>query len=81
MMSIVPVSATTSLMRYEVYRSKSVSAEEFKKEVDFFGQVEEEDKFLANGSQANFNSNTYRSGKTPWRRTIVFRSFWLPHHI
>ncbi|XXG96485.1 hypothetical protein Hte_002768 [Hypoxylon texense] len=62
MMSMVPISATKSLMRYEVYRHKSVSPEDFKKEVDFFGQVEAEDKWLANGVQGNFNGDTYVTG-------------------
>ncbi|KAF9879240.1 rieske domain-containing protein [Colletotrichum karsti] len=62
MMSIVPTSATTSLMRYEVYRSKSATPEQVKEKLDFFSQVESEDKWLANGSQANLNSDTYMTG-------------------
>lgn len=61
-MSIVPKTATTSLMRYEVYRRKNVSPEELKAEIDFYNQVEGEDKFLANGAQANLNSDTYTAG-------------------
>ncbi|KAJ3527316.1 hypothetical protein NM208_g10763 [Fusarium decemcellulare] len=62
MMSIVPTSATTSLMRYEVYRSKTATPEQVKEKIDFFAQVEAEDKWLSNGSQANFNSDTYTTG-------------------
>ncbi|KAK1710610.1 hypothetical protein CaCOL14_008853 [Colletotrichum acutatum] len=62
MMSIVPTSATTSLMRYEVYRSKTATPEELKEKLDFFSQVESEDKWLANGSQSNLNSDTYTTG-------------------
>lgn len=62
MMSIVPTSATTSLMRYEVYRSKNATPEQLKEKLDFFAQVEGEDKWLANGAQGNLNSDTYTTG-------------------
>lgn len=62
MMSIVPTSATTSLMRYEVYRSKTATPEQLKEKLDFFAQVEGEDKWLANGAQGNLNSDTYTTG-------------------
>lgn len=62
MMSIVPTSATISLMRYEVYRSKTATPEQLKEKLDFFAQVEGEDKWLANGAQANLNSDTYTTG-------------------
>ncbi|KAH6952472.1 Rieske [2Fe-2S] iron-sulfur domain-containing protein [Ilyonectria sp. MPI-CAGE-AT-0026] len=62
MMSIVPTSATTSLMRYEVYRSKTATPEQLKEKLDFFSQVEGEDKWLANGTQANLNTDTYTTG-------------------
>jgi hypothetical protein len=62
MMSIVPTSATTSLMRYEVYRAKNATQEQLQEKLDFFAQVEGEDKWLANGSQANLNSDTYTTG-------------------
>ncbi|RSL41169.1 hypothetical protein CEP51_016613 [Fusarium floridanum] len=62
MMSIVPTSATTSLMRYEVYRAKNATKEQLQEKLDFFAQVEGEDKWLANGSQANLNSDTYTTG-------------------
>lgn len=62
MMSIVPLSETSSLMRYEVYRHKNTSPEALKKDLEFFGQVESEDKWLASGSQSNLNSDTYTVG-------------------
>ncbi|KAK7425513.1 hypothetical protein QQZ08_007954 [Neonectria magnoliae] len=62
MMSIVPTSATTSLMRYEVYRSKTATPEQLKEKLDFFSQVEAEDKWLANGTQFNLNTDTYTTG-------------------
>jgi len=49
-------------MRYEVYRRKGVSAEEYKDELDFYNQVEGEDKFLANGAQGNLNTGMYTAG-------------------
>lgn len=62
MMQIVPTSSTTSTMRYEVYRRKGIDAEEVKKEIDFYYQVEGEDKWLANGAQSNLNAGPYVAG-------------------
>ncbi|EXJ72496.1 uncharacterized protein A1O5_05001 [Cladophialophora psammophila CBS 110553] len=61
-MSIVPLSSTTSSMRYEIYRNKNSSLETFTKEVEFFKQVEREDKWLGNETQRNLNTDTYVSG-------------------
>lgn len=61
-MQIVPTSASTSTMRYEVYRRKGIDPEVVKKEIDFYNQVEGEDKWLANGAQGNLNSGTYVAG-------------------
>lgn len=49
-------------MRYEVYRHKNTSPEKLKEDLDFYGQVESEDKWLANGAQSNLNSDTYTIG-------------------
>jgi Ring hydroxylating alpha subunit (catalytic domain) len=62
MMSIIPVSATKSTMRYEFYRNNKVPQEAFQGEVDFFKQVEAEDKWLSNNAQLNLNSDTYVAG-------------------
>ncbi|KAJ4189396.1 hypothetical protein NW755_006214 [Fusarium falciforme] len=62
MMFIIPTSATTSRVRYEVYRNKHSSEEDFKAEVDFFKQVENEDKWLGNNAQVGLNSDTYAAG-------------------
>lgn len=62
MMSIVPLSATSSSMRYEIYRNKNSSMEDFTSEVEFFKQVEREDKWLGNGTQKNLNTDTYVAG-------------------
>ncbi|KAG6357524.1 hypothetical protein INS49_013401 [Diaporthe citri] len=71
-MSIVPTSATTSLMRYEVYRSKTATPEQLKEKLDFIAQVEGEDKCLANGAQGNLNSDTYTTG--PFHPDVEGRS-------
>lgn len=62
MMSIVPISATESKMRYEFYRNVNVPVEAFQQEVDFFKQVENEDKWLSNNAQDNLNNDTYVAG-------------------
>ena len=49
-------------MRYEVYRNKSVSPEDLKKDLEFYGQVESEDKWLAGGAQGNLNCDMYTDG-------------------
>lgn len=49
-------------MRYEVYRSKTATEEKLKEKLEFFAQVEREDKWLANGAQSNLNSDTYTTG-------------------
>lgn len=62
LMLICPTSATTSVMRYEVFRNKNSTDEEVKAEVDFFKQVENEDKWLGNNAQRGLNSDTYVAG-------------------
>ncbi|KAH7160548.1 hypothetical protein B0J13DRAFT_603021 [Dactylonectria estremocensis] len=62
MMFIIPTSATTPCMRYEVYRNKHLSAENLKEAVDFFKQSENEDKYLGNNAQKRLNSDTYIAG-------------------
>lgn len=62
MMFVVPISATSSKMRYEVYRNKNSSQEDFLEAVNFFKQVENEDKWLGNNAQPGLNSDTYVAG-------------------
>lgn len=62
MMSIVPVSATKSKMRYEFYRNTKCTDAEVKHGIDFFKQVENEDKWLGNNAQVNLNTGTYVAG-------------------
>jgi hypothetical protein len=62
MMFIVPTSATTSRMRYEVYVNKNVARADVDAEINFFKQVEKEDKWLGNKAQGGLNSDTYTAG-------------------
>lgn len=62
MMFIIPTSATTSRVRYEVYRNKNASQKDFTEGVNFFKQVENEDKYLGNNAQRGLNSGTYTAG-------------------
>lgn len=61
-MRVVPTSATTTSMQYEVFRHKDASDEIFKELDDFFKQVESEDKNLCNGAQQNLNAGVYING-------------------
>lgn len=49
-------------MRYEVYHRKGIDPEAVKAQIDFYYQVEGEDKWLANGAQSNLNSSTFVAG-------------------
>ncbi|KAL4963418.1 aromatic ring-hydroxylating oxygenase subunit alpha [Aspergillus stella-maris] len=62
LMRVVPTSATTTSMQYEVFRHKDASDETFKELDDFFKQVEGEDKELCNGAQRNLNAGVYVNG-------------------
>ncbi|OQE26670.1 hypothetical protein PENSTE_c005G05749 [Penicillium steckii] len=62
-MRVVPTSARTTSMQYEVFRHKDASDEEFKELDDFFKQVENDDKNLCNGAQRNLNAGVYVNGE------------------
>jgi len=62
MMFIIPTSATTSRMRYEVYRNTNSSDVDVRAAISFFKQVENEDKWLGNKAQLGLNSDTYVAG-------------------
>ena len=62
-MRVVPTSATTTSMQYEVYRSRKASQEEFEEMDKFFKQVENEDKNLCTAAQVNLNSGSYVVGE------------------
>lgn len=50
-------------MKYDVYRHKNATDEQFLAMDKFFKQVEEEDKDLCVGAQINLNLGTYGAGK------------------
>lgn len=50
-------------MKYDVYRHKDATDEQFVYMDKFFKQVEEEDKQLCNGAQVNLNVGTYSAGQ------------------
>ncbi|RAQ50964.1 Rieske 2Fe-2S family protein [Aspergillus flavus] len=62
-MRVVPTSATTTSMQYEVFRHRDASDKAFKELDDFFKQVENEDKNLCNGAQKNLNAGVYVNGE------------------
>lgn len=62
LMRVVPVSENEVSMQYEVYRSKAVNDEDFKKTDEFFKQIESEDKFLCTNAQKNLNAGGYVTG-------------------
>lgn len=61
-MRVVPLTSTTTMMQYEVYRHNDASDEEFQDIDKFFKQVESEDKDLCTAAQKNLNSGTYIAG-------------------
>jgi hypothetical protein len=61
-MSIVPKSATTCSMRFEIYRNKNATDEEFHDTWNFLKQVETEDKALSTNTHKNLVSDTYVAG-------------------
>jgi hypothetical protein len=61
-MRVIPTSATTTSMQYEVYRHKDATDKEFNEIDSFFKQVEAEDKGLCNASQKNLNAGVYVTG-------------------
>ncbi|KAM0554746.1 hypothetical protein ACHAPJ_006818 [Fusarium lateritium] len=62
LMRVVPTSATTTSMQYEVFRHKDATDEEFDEVDNFFKQVESEDKSLCNAAQKNLNAGVYVAG-------------------
>ena len=62
MMFIIPTSATTSRMHYEVFVNKNTPRAEVDAEINFFKQVENEDKWLGNKAQGGLSSDTYTAG-------------------
>ncbi|KAK5065418.1 hypothetical protein LTR84_001256 [Exophiala bonariae] len=62
-MSVCPTGPTTSVMKYDVYRHKAATQEQFEAMDKFFKQVEDEDKELCVGAQINLNNGVYNAGE------------------
>ncbi|KAL1297506.1 hypothetical protein AAFC00_005024 [Neodothiora populina] len=60
---MLPVTATTSKIEYEVYRHKNATDEEFANINAFYKQVLEEDKDLCTAAQENLNSGVFVNGE------------------
>ncbi|KAJ5369194.1 uncharacterized protein N7496_008954 [Penicillium cataractarum] len=63
MQRFVPTSATSCSMRYEVYRKKESSDEDFEKINSIFKRIMSEDKALCENAQKNLNSGVFVSGE------------------
>ncbi|KAF3392483.1 Choline monooxygenase [Penicillium rolfsii] len=63
MHQFVPTSATTSSMRYEVYRKRDSSDEDFEKIISVLKRLASEDKDLCENAQKNLNSGVFVSGE------------------
>jgi phenylpropionate dioxygenase-like ring-hydroxylating dioxygenase large terminal subunit len=63
MQRFVPTSATSCSMRYEVYRKKDSSDEDFEMINSIFKRIMSEDKDLFENAQKNLNSGVFVSGE------------------
>ncbi|KAL8293332.1 hypothetical protein RQP46_000033 [Phenoliferia psychrophenolica] len=61
-MRVVPTSATTTSMQYDVYRLKGCPDEIFNEVDKAYKEIESEDKFLCTNAQKNLNGGTYSTG-------------------
>jgi hypothetical protein len=60
---MLPLTATTSKIEFEVYRHKDATDEQFANMKSFYETIMEEDKHLCNASQLNLNSGVYFNGE------------------
>ncbi|QDS71933.1 hypothetical protein FKW77_000705 [Venturia effusa] len=60
---MLPLTATTSKIEFEVYRHKDATDEQFEKMKIFYSTIMEEDKHLCDASQRNLNSGVYFNGE------------------
>lgn len=60
---MMPVTATTSKIEFEVFRHKNATDKQFEDITAFYKQVLEEDKGLCNASQKNLNSGVFINGE------------------
>ncbi len=71
-MRVVPTSAVTTSMQYEVFRHRKASDAVFKDLDGYFKQVENEDKQLCNGVQRNLNAGVYVNGNLqPFNEKVI----------
>lgn len=62
MQRFTPVSPTKSVMRYEVYRHKDATDEDFKLISDMYKRIMSEDKYLCIHTQKNLNAGVFVNG-------------------
>lgn len=63
MQRFTPISPTKSIMRYETYRHKDASDEEFHLISDMYKRIMSEDKYLCIQSQKNLNAGVFVNGQ------------------
>lgn len=83
----VPLGAGKSIMRYEVYRNKKSSDEDFKYIDDVYKRVMSEDKVLCANAQKNINTGVFVNGemhpkmeKGPLYFQKLVRDALMEHH-
>ncbi|KAM5356693.1 hypothetical protein ACJ41O_003339 [Fusarium nematophilum] len=63
MQRFTPTSPTTSVMRYEVYRHKNATDEDFNLISDMYKRIMSEDKYLCINTQKNLNAGIFVNGE------------------
>lgn len=63
MQKFVPHGATSSTMRYEVYRNKNSSDEDFELINQMYKRIMSEDKYLCNQAQKNITAGVFVNGE------------------
>lgn len=60
---MLPVTATTSKIEFEVYRHRDATDEQFKAMSTFYTTIMEEDKHLCNAAQSNLSAGVFVNGE------------------
>lgn len=63
MQRFIPLGIDKSIMRYEVYKNKNATREDFLAISDMYKRVMSEDKFLAIGAQENIKRGVFINGE------------------
>lgn len=86
-MLIEPISPSSCRLRYDFFRNTKVELKDYTETVEFFKQVEKEDKWLSDTDQVNLDSTTYTSGplhpdmeKAVTKFETLLRSVLKQHH-